>query len=66
MRNNYFHNEVQKIGEVYDCHSVGFNHEFFDYNCTKHNLIENNQFELGLTHNVGGSGATAIVHIVGK
>ena len=44
LRNNFFHNQWQKIGEVYDCHDVGFNHEFFIYNCTKHNLIENNRF----------------------
>ena len=44
IRNNYFHNELQKIGEVYDCHDVGFNHEFYEYDCTKHNLIENNTF----------------------
>jgi acetyl-CoA C-acetyltransferase len=29
-------------------------------------LIENNKFKLGLAHNVGGSGATAVVHILGK
>jgi len=44
LRNNFFHNERQKIGEVYDCHDVGFNHEFFVYDCTKYNLIENNRF----------------------
>ncbi|MGB2819661.1 MAG: PKD domain-containing protein [Phycisphaerae bacterium] len=44
LRNNLFHNEWQKIGEVYDCHNVGFNHEFSAYNCTKHNLIEGNRF----------------------
>jgi len=29
-------------------------------------LIKKDQFKIGLTHNVGGSGATAVVHIVGK
>jgi len=29
-------------------------------------LIEKGEFKLGLTHNVGGSGATAVVHILGK
>lgn len=29
-------------------------------------MIQSGQFSCGLTHNVGGSGATAIVHIVGK
>jgi len=27
-------------------------------------LIESGQYQLGLTHNVGGSGATAVVHII--
>jgi len=44
IRNNYFYNELQKIGEVYDCHNVGFNHEFYEYDCTKYNLIERNTF----------------------
>lgn len=44
IRNNYFHNELQKIGEVYDCHKAGFDHEFYEYDCTKHNLIEQNTF----------------------
>ncbi len=29
-------------------------------------LIESGQFKLGLTHNVGGSGATAVVHVLGR
>lgn len=29
-------------------------------------LIEKGEVKLGLTHNVGGSGATAVVHVVGK
>jgi parallel beta-helix repeat protein len=44
LRGNYFHNEWQKIGEVYDCENVGFDHEFNMVNCTKHNLIEGNVF----------------------
>lgn len=44
LRGNYFHNELQKIGEVYDCHGVGYDHEFYEYDCTKHNLIEKNRF----------------------
>ncbi len=44
IRDNYFHNEDQKIGEIYDCHDVGFDHEFFLYNATKHNLVEGNDF----------------------
>lgn len=29
-------------------------------------LIEKDEYQYGLTHNVGGSGATAVVHVVGK
>lgn len=29
-------------------------------------LIEKGEYKYGLTHNVGGSGATAVVHIIGK
>jgi parallel beta-helix repeat protein len=44
LRDNYFHNEDQKIGEIYDCHDVGFDHEFFLYDATKHNLVDGNDF----------------------
>lgn len=44
LRRNYFHNAIQKIGEVYDCDGVGSEHQFKDVNCTKHNLIERNIF----------------------
>ena len=44
LRDNYFHNEDQKIGEVYDCHDVGFDREFYLYDATKRNLIEGNEF----------------------
>jgi parallel beta-helix repeat protein len=44
LRGNYFHNPSQKIGEVYDCEHVGFDHEFNMFNCTKRNLIEANVF----------------------
>ncbi|MCZ7646060.1 MAG: right-handed parallel beta-helix repeat-containing protein [Planctomycetota bacterium] len=44
IRRNYLHNEIQKIGEVFDCEHVGFDHEFTENNCTKHNLIELNVF----------------------
>ena len=43
VRNNYFANPQQKIGEVYDCgqdtHAVPNS-----FNSTKHNLVENNVF----------------------
>ncbi|MCX5685477.1 MAG: PKD domain-containing protein [Planctomycetota bacterium] len=44
IRDNYFHNEWQKIGEIYDCEDVGFDHEFNMVDCTKHNLVEGNVF----------------------
>ncbi len=44
IRDNYFHNSRQKIGEVYDCDDVGFDHEFFIYDATKHNVVEGNVF----------------------
>ncbi|MBT3408433.1 right-handed parallel beta-helix repeat-containing protein [Candidatus Woesearchaeota archaeon] len=45
IRNNYFHNEEEKIGEVFDCDDVGFNHEFNNIlNSTKRNLVEQNIF----------------------
>jgi len=44
IRNNYLHNQNQKIGECYDMDGVGFDHEFTSQNCTQHNLIEGNTF----------------------
>jgi parallel beta-helix repeat protein len=44
LRNNYFHNQVQKIGEIYDCDAVGFDHDVTKRDATKHNLVEGNDF----------------------
>lgn len=44
LRNNYFDNPDQKIGEVYDMDAVGDNHQFTGVKCTKYNLIEGNIF----------------------
>jgi len=48
VKNNYFHNEFQKIGEIYDCENVGFGDEAYEkitmLDTTKHNLIEYNVF----------------------
>ena len=41
IRGNYFHNELQKDGEVYDCDGVAGHTKF---NATKRNLIEGNDF----------------------
>ena len=44
VRGNSFHNAWQKIGEIYDCDRVGFDHEFTLSDCTKYNLVEGNTF----------------------
>ena len=44
LRNNFFHNEIQKIGEIYDPWWVGFNHQFYGRDCTKYNVVEGNVF----------------------
>lgn len=44
IRDNYFDNHNQKIGEVYDMADVGFDHEFTQSDCTRHNVIERNSF----------------------
>ena len=41
IRGNYFHNAIQKNGEVYDCDGQAGNTK---YNATKRNLIEGNEF----------------------
>ncbi len=50
IRNNYLSNPDQKIGEVYDCDDVGFDHEFFIHDATKYNVIENNIFAKSSTY----------------
>ncbi|MGZ0709522.1 InlB B-repeat-containing protein [Coraliomargarita sp. W4R53] len=44
IRDNYFSNSIQKIGEVYDCHNVGFSQKFTFPDATKFNVIERNTF----------------------
>jgi len=48
LRENYFHNEVQKIGEIYDCDKVGYGSDDFPkislFDHTKYNVVENNIF----------------------
>jgi len=43
IRNNFFSNTQQKIGEVYDCGDDTY-HVPNSFDSTKHNLIENNEF----------------------
>ncbi len=42
LRNNYLHNERQKIGEIYDCEAVS--DAPYRLNATKRNLVEGNHF----------------------
>ncbi len=48
VRGNYFHNEYQKIGEIYDCDGVGYGDFGFpkltSLDNTKYNVVENNIF----------------------
>jgi parallel beta helix pectate lyase-like protein/flagellar hook capping protein FlgD len=48
IRNNYFHNELQKIGEIYDCDNAGYGStEFPKLNSVddaKYNVVEGNIF----------------------
>ena len=44
LRGNDFHNEHQKIGEIYDCDGVGFDHQFDLVDATRRNLVEDNVF----------------------
>lgn len=48
IRGNYFHNEIQKIGEIYDCDGVGYGEGDFpkisSLDDTKYNVVENNIF----------------------
>jgi hypothetical protein len=48
IRNNYFHNELQKIGEIYDCENAGYGSaEFPKLNSVddaKYNVVEGNIF----------------------
>ncbi len=48
IRGNYFHNELQKIGEIYDCHNAGYGEgnfpKLYSYDDTKYNVVEQNTF----------------------
>ncbi len=48
IRGNYFHNELQKIGEIYDCHNAGYGSnrfpKLYSYDDTKFNVVEMNIF----------------------
>jgi parallel beta-helix repeat protein len=48
IRGNYFHNELQKIGEIYDCHNAGYGEgdfpKLYSYDDSKYNVVEHNTF----------------------
>ena len=48
IRNNYFHNELQKIGEIYDCSGSGYGNPDFpkleSSDDAKYNVVEGNTF----------------------
>jgi len=64
LRNNYFYNPLQKIGEVYDAWGAGFDHEFYLVNSTKRNLITGNVFNY--TPSSGDSSPYAGIQYAGQ
>ncbi len=48
IRHNYFHNELQKIGEIYDCDNAGYGSSEFpkltSLDDAKYNVVEDNVF----------------------
>ena len=64
IRGNHFHNADQKIGEIYDCWDVGFDHEFDILDATKRNLVEDNDF--AYTPSSGDSSPYAGIQYAGQ
>lgn len=64
LRGNCFHNELQKIGEIYDCDGVGVDHDIFLYNATKYNVVERNVFDY--TPSSGNSSPFAGIQYAGQ
>ena len=60
IRDNYLHNALQKIGEVYDAETD----PPIQYDCTKHNLIERNVF--AYTPSSGNSSPYAGIQYAGQ
>jgi hypothetical protein len=61
IRDNYFYNAIQKIGEVYDYDGA---HPPVEYDATKHNLIEGNEF--AYTPSAGDSSAYSGIQYSGQ
>ena len=53
LRNNYFNNQYQKIGEIYDCENAGYGDlgypKLNSFDDTKYNVVEGNVFALTST-----------------
>ncbi|HET6427737.1 MAG TPA: tandem-95 repeat protein, partial [Phycisphaerae bacterium] len=64
LRDNYFYNSIQKIGEVYDPWGAGFDHELYELDATKHNLITDNVF--AYTASSGNSSPYAGIQYAGQ
>ncbi len=68
IRNNYFHNELQKIGEIYDCDNAGFGSIEFpklnSYDDAKYNVVEGNIF--AYTPSSGNSSPYAGIQYAGQ
>ncbi len=68
IRNNYFHNEIQKIGEIYDCDNAGFGSAEFpklnSYDDAKYNVVEGNIF--AYTPSSGNSSPYAGIQYAGQ
>lgn len=60
IKNNYFHNEIQKIGEIYDAE----NDPPLIFDTTKYNLVEANQF--AKTPSSGDSSPYAGIQFAGQ
>lgn len=60
IKNNYFHNEIQKIGEIYDAE----NDPPLMYDTTKYNLVEGNEF--AKTASSGNSSPYAGIQFAGQ
>ncbi len=63
IRNNYFHNSEQKIGEIYDCDGVGFEN-ITAIDATRRNLVEGNEF--AFTPSSGNSSPYAGIQYAGQ
>lgn len=64
VRENFFSNEREKIGEIFDCDAVGYDHEYTIADATKRNLVEDNDF--AFTPSSGDSSPYAGIQYAGQ